>query len=276
MDKAFQAFALKERVTLHTAVNRFHLHAHEYSCQISYNPMQQPAIFGMTDGESVETVWSSNSHLVRITRRVMEILGRQEVKTRRLPTAYDNYRKLVKARRGEHGYFVGPETGFSCLSQEERDRYEPTLDQLREAQQILRLEDLKSNLRSIMEELEATYGVFAFAVASGPIQSKESVYFASPSAQPFVEYDYYRMQNVVRDDRNMFYRWNVFLHSRDSFFVSIENGPLPTEPVPSADSGARSQATLTEPYKGKTSRVFDLRASLCPTVSSTCPVKAGR
>ncbi|KAK9244581.1 hypothetical protein V1506DRAFT_522607 [Lipomyces tetrasporus] len=63
MDKAFKTFALNEGITLHTAANRFHLHAHEYSCQVSYNPMLQPAVFGMTDGESVETAWSSNSHL---------------------------------------------------------------------------------------------------------------------------------------------------------------------------------------------------------------------
>ncbi|KAK9243769.1 hypothetical protein V1506DRAFT_508169 [Lipomyces tetrasporus] len=84
----------------------------------------------------------------------MEILGRQEFKTKRLPTAYDNYRKSAKSRRGKHGYFLGTETGFSCLSQVERDRFEPTLDQLHEAEEIHRLEDLKSSLHSIMEELE--------------------------------------------------------------------------------------------------------------------------
>ncbi|KAK9245495.1 hypothetical protein V1506DRAFT_506552 [Lipomyces tetrasporus] len=68
MDKAFKIFALNEGMTLHTAVNRFHLHAHEYSCQVVYNPMLQLNVFGMTDGESIETAWSSNSHLVRLTR----------------------------------------------------------------------------------------------------------------------------------------------------------------------------------------------------------------
>ncbi|KAJ8102676.1 hypothetical protein POJ06DRAFT_235640 [Lipomyces tetrasporus] len=51
-----------------TRLLRFHLHAHEYSCQVVYNPMLQPNVFGMTDGESIETAWSSNSHLVRLTR----------------------------------------------------------------------------------------------------------------------------------------------------------------------------------------------------------------
>ncbi|KAK9240005.1 hypothetical protein V1525DRAFT_386013 [Lipomyces kononenkoae] len=68
MDKALKTFASNEGMTLHTAVNRFHLHAHEYSCQVVYNPMLQPTVFGMTDGESIETAWSSNSHLVRLTR----------------------------------------------------------------------------------------------------------------------------------------------------------------------------------------------------------------
>ncbi|KAK9364552.1 hypothetical protein V1509DRAFT_650512 [Lipomyces kononenkoae] len=68
MDKALKTFATNEGITLHTAVNRFHLHAHEYSCQVVYNPMLQPTVFGMTDGESIEAAWSSNSHLVRLTR----------------------------------------------------------------------------------------------------------------------------------------------------------------------------------------------------------------
>ncbi|KAK9323798.1 hypothetical protein V1517DRAFT_319395 [Lipomyces orientalis] len=158
---------------------------------------------------------------------------RQEVKTKRLPTAYDNYRKSVKGHRGEHGHFLGTETGFSCLSQEEKDRLKPTLDQLHEAEEILRLEELKSSLRGIMDELETRYGVRAFSIASGPLQSKKSVYFASPSAQ------YNQMRNVIQDDRNMFYRWNLFLHSRDSLFLGDENGPLPTRPGPSAGSEVR-------------------------------------
>ncbi|KAK9319851.1 hypothetical protein V1517DRAFT_331218 [Lipomyces orientalis] len=158
----------------------------------------------------------AKQHPTRLTPdKVMEILTRQEVKTKRLPTAYDNYRKSVKGRRGEHGHFLGTETGFSCLSQEEKDRLKPTLDQLHEAEEILRLEELK-------------YGVCAFSIAA---------YFASPSAQPFVEYDYNQMRNVIQDDRNMFYRWNLFLHSRDSF--CDENGPLPTRPGPSAGSEVR-------------------------------------
>ncbi|KAK9365885.1 hypothetical protein V1509DRAFT_631752 [Lipomyces kononenkoae] len=179
----------------------------------------------------------ATQHPTRLSpEKVMDILGRDVVKTKRLPTAYDNYRKSVKRRRGDHGYFLGTETGFSCLSEEERSGYEPTHDQLHEAKEILRLEHLKSNLRSIMEELETRYGVFAFSVASEPVKSKESVYFASPSALPFVKYDYNRMRDVLRHDRNLFYRWNRFLHCT-YIFLSVENGSLPSKPVPSAGSG---------------------------------------
>ncbi|KAK9243770.1 hypothetical protein V1506DRAFT_508170 [Lipomyces tetrasporus] len=52
------------------------------------------------------------------------------------------------------------------------------------------------------------------------------------------------MRNVVQDDRNMFYRWNLFLHSRDSFFPGDENGPLPTKPAPSAGSMVRDTLML--------------------------------
>ncbi|KAK9244384.1 hypothetical protein V1506DRAFT_507563 [Lipomyces tetrasporus] len=75
-----------------------------------------------------------------------------------------------------------------------------------------------------MEELETRY---------------ESVYFASPSAQQLVEYDYNRMRNVVQDDRNMFYRWNFLLHSRHSFFPGDEKNPLSTKPCRSAGSEVR-------------------------------------
>ncbi|KAJ8098972.1 hypothetical protein POJ06DRAFT_258454 [Lipomyces tetrasporus] len=198
--------------------------------------MESPKPSCSTSDENVP----AKQHPTRLTPdKVMEILGQQGVKTKRLPTAYDNYRKSVRGRRGEHGQFLGTETGFSCLSQDDRDRFKPTLDQLHEAEEILRLEDLKSSLHSIMEELETRYGVSAFSIASGPLQSKESVYFASPSAQPFVEYDYNQMRTVIQDDHNMFYRWNLFLHSRDSFFPGDENGPLPTRPGPSAGSEVR-------------------------------------
>ncbi|KAK9318961.1 hypothetical protein V1517DRAFT_83004 [Lipomyces orientalis] len=95
MDKAFKTFALNEGITLHTAVNRFHLHAHEYSCQVSYNPMLQPAIFGMTDGESVETAWSSNSHLVRLTRTA----GRNN-RLQLLQTHAEHHAAQAKLRQG--------------------------------------------------------------------------------------------------------------------------------------------------------------------------------
>ncbi|KAK9235398.1 hypothetical protein V1525DRAFT_434703 [Lipomyces kononenkoae] len=57
--------------------------------------------------------------------KIIEILGRRE----------------VKRRVGEHGQFVSTETGFGLLSQEERDGYQPTLEQLEEAEETLRLED---------------------------------------------------------------------------------------------------------------------------------------
>ncbi|KAK9321293.1 hypothetical protein V1517DRAFT_339937 [Lipomyces orientalis] len=54
MDKAFKTFELNEGMAL--------------SIEVVYNPMPQPSVFGMTNGERIETALSGNSHLVRLTR----------------------------------------------------------------------------------------------------------------------------------------------------------------------------------------------------------------
>ncbi|KAK9242305.1 hypothetical protein V1506DRAFT_563009 [Lipomyces tetrasporus] len=141
---------------------------------------------------------------------------------------------VIQESRGEHGHFLPTETGFSSLSKEERRQYEPTPEQLEEAKEILRLEELKDKLHGIMDQLEFEFGVTAFAVASGPVQTKESVYFASPSARPFIEYDYNRMRDRPQDECNIFYRWKLLLHLRDSFFAGDVNGPVKIKPGSSA------------------------------------------
>ncbi|KAK9240003.1 hypothetical protein V1525DRAFT_386011 [Lipomyces kononenkoae] len=166
--------------------------------------------------------------------KVIEILGRRLVKVRRLPTVYDNYRKSFKRRVGEHGRFLSGETGFTRLSTEEREQYEPMPEELEEAEEILRLEDLKDALYGIVDQLEDHFGVSAFMIASGPVKQRETVYFATPSARPFVEYDYNRMRDHCEDENNIFYRWNTFLHSKYSFFADAANGPLGIETGPSA------------------------------------------
>ncbi|KAK9341843.1 hypothetical protein V1522DRAFT_425744, partial [Lipomyces starkeyi] len=92
----------------------------------------------------------------------------------------------------------------------------------------------ESTLYAVMEELEYVYGISGFSIASGPANTKESVYFASPSARPFVEYEYNRMRSVLYDHRNLFYRWNLFLHSRASFFSDDVNGPIYPAPSPAS------------------------------------------
>ncbi|KAK9341947.1 hypothetical protein V1522DRAFT_395694 [Lipomyces starkeyi] len=107
---------------------------------------------------------------------------------------------------------------FRPLSKEEKNAYDPT-PELREAEEILHLEDLNRPW---------------FSIASGPAKTKESVYFASPSARPFVEYEYNRMRSVLYDHRNLFYRWNLFLHARASFFSDDVNGPIYPAPSPAS------------------------------------------
>ncbi|KAK9234282.1 hypothetical protein V1525DRAFT_391595 [Lipomyces kononenkoae] len=88
----------------------------------------------------------------------MEILQRKDILRH---TTTTGSRPWVAAENT----FLGTETGSRG-----EDRYEPTLDQLHEAEEVLRLEDLKSSLRSLMEELEARYGAFAFSVAPGHLR----------------------------------------------------------------------------------------------------------
>ncbi|KAK9241261.1 hypothetical protein V1525DRAFT_392603 [Lipomyces kononenkoae] len=193
---------------------------------------------------SDETI-TGHRRRTRLTHeKVMEILGRREVKARRLPTVYDNYRKSIKRIRGEHGHFLPTETGFSKLSKEERDRYEPTHEQLEEAEEILRLEGLKDALYGIMDQLEYKFGVSAFTIASGPVKTRETVYFATPSALPFIEYEYNRMRDRCQDEHSIFYRWNLFLHSKYSFFDNDTNGPLAIDAGPST---ATSKAVKVKP-----------------------------
>ncbi|KAK9368990.1 hypothetical protein V1509DRAFT_609380 [Lipomyces kononenkoae] len=171
----------------------------------------------------------------------MEILGQREVRTRRLPTAYDNYRKSFRRATGDHGGFPSTETGFNSLSEEERERFQPTPEELEQAEEILRLENLKDTLYGVMDQLESQFGVSAFTIASG---GKETVYFATPSARPFVEYDYNRMRDHCEDEHNVFYRWNTFLHAKYSFFADETNGPLAIGAGPSA---AISEALKVKP-----------------------------
>ncbi|KAK9489355.1 hypothetical protein V1508DRAFT_435851 [Lipomyces doorenjongii] len=56
------------------------------------------------------------------------------------------------------------------------------------------------------------------------------LYFVTPSARLFVEYDYNRMRDRARNKHTIFYRWNFFLHSWDSFFAGDVNGPVEIDP----------------------------------------------
>ncbi|KAK9311376.1 hypothetical protein V1524DRAFT_419051 [Lipomyces starkeyi] len=113
---------------------------------------------------------------------------------------------------GSRSRSVAESRATFLVMKEEKKAYDLTPEQQREAEEILPLDDLKSALYTIMEELEHIYGVSGFSIASA--DTRASFYFASPSAQPFVEYECNRMRSVLHDQRDIFYRWNLFLHSR--------------------------------------------------------------
>ncbi|KAK9359224.1 hypothetical protein V1504DRAFT_435059 [Lipomyces starkeyi] len=45
-------------------VNKFHVYAHQFSCQVNYHPHRRPGL-GDTDGEGIERYWSAAAFLVR-------------------------------------------------------------------------------------------------------------------------------------------------------------------------------------------------------------------
>jgi hypothetical protein len=51
------------------AISAMHAYAHQWICQIVYNPRMQQ-FFGLTDGEGVERLWSRLRDLIGILRRV--------------------------------------------------------------------------------------------------------------------------------------------------------------------------------------------------------------
>ncbi|KAK9321504.1 hypothetical protein V1517DRAFT_172241 [Lipomyces orientalis] len=52
------------------AVNKFHVYAHQFSCQVKHHPHCLPD----TDGEGIERYWSKAAFLVRRHRRFIIII----------------------------------------------------------------------------------------------------------------------------------------------------------------------------------------------------------
>jgi hypothetical protein len=50
------------------ATSAMHAYAHQWSCQLLYNPRLHPGL-GLTDGEGVERLWSRLRKLIGVTRK---------------------------------------------------------------------------------------------------------------------------------------------------------------------------------------------------------------
>ncbi|CAD6934943.1 unnamed protein product [Tilletia laevis] len=77
MKKAFQ----RQPVKVAYAVSLFHVYGHDYTCQLKYSPRRMPG-FGLTDGESLERLWSALSDLVSLTRGMTTVQRRDTLCSR--------------------------------------------------------------------------------------------------------------------------------------------------------------------------------------------------
>ncbi|KAE8223258.1 hypothetical protein CF326_g8222 [Tilletia indica] len=64
----------EHKIKLSFAVSLFHVFGHDLDCQLKYSPRRTPG-YGLTDGESLERLWSAMADLVSSTRG-MSLVGR--------------------------------------------------------------------------------------------------------------------------------------------------------------------------------------------------------
>ncbi|KAK0558670.1 hypothetical protein OC844_004980 [Tilletia horrida] len=82
--------ARAHEVELVHVVSLFHVYGHDYGCQMKYSPRRTPG-FGLTDGESLERLWSSLADLVSLTRKMTEA-DRNSALTSRLESLARDHR----------------------------------------------------------------------------------------------------------------------------------------------------------------------------------------
>ncbi|CAD6884684.1 unnamed protein product, partial [Tilletia laevis] len=96
MKKAFDQRPLQ----IHYAVSLFHVYGHDYTCQLKYSPRRM-AGFGLTDGESLERLWSALTDLVSLTRGMMAVRRRETLCARlaKLSTQHQSSSIMLLAKR---------------------------------------------------------------------------------------------------------------------------------------------------------------------------------
>ncbi|KAL9937003.1 hypothetical protein V8E36_004238, partial [Tilletia maclaganii] len=84
------------------AVSLFHVYGHDFDCQLKYSPRRLPG-FGLTDGESLERLWSALTDMVSFTRS-MTTVGRRQTLCARLQVLTERHQTnlaLLLAKRAE-------------------------------------------------------------------------------------------------------------------------------------------------------------------------------
>ncbi|KAL9931511.1 hypothetical protein V8E36_009676 [Tilletia maclaganii] len=80
-------------VQVEFAVSLFHVYGHGLDCQLKFSPRRVPG-FAMTDGESLERLWSALSGLIPITRS-MTLVGRGSALSNHLSHLTDQHQRQV-------------------------------------------------------------------------------------------------------------------------------------------------------------------------------------
>lgn len=88
-----------------------HAYAHQWSCQLKYNPRLQKGM-GLSDGEGVERLWSRLRRLIGVTRMmgVSNLIGllSLSLKHHSALTSTLDYRPLFGVRRARSSGRIGP------------------------------------------------------------------------------------------------------------------------------------------------------------------------